>query len=179
LYCAGIASVAGDRFDSLSTIFTAPGSATSQLSEKSSLLQSTAKAIPRLDELFKRLPGYERYFTALSDYLFKLLQPRLDDLLFLGSGYEGAFDDFEILLALSSADQGASAREGRFWGPIGRFGWKENRSSDQPFSRLVAEAKRAGANWGPLRAGLFEGSIERFKTAAEAFVPRLSREMYI
>ena len=114
---------------------------------------------------FKSLPGREKNFAARSEHLFSALQPELEDLLFLGRGYEDLFDAFEVLVALVYAD----LTDGD-WGPIGRFGWKQRRSyGKSPFDKLVEEAKQAGQDWGPLRAGFFRGSSERFLQVAEKF----------
>ena len=53
---------------------------------------------------FSQLPGHKRHYVPCSEYLFKLLQPMLDDILFLGRDYEQYFDRFEVLLALVHAD---------------------------------------------------------------------------
>ena len=69
--------------------------------------------------MFRLLPGLDRRHTPCSDHLFEVLKPLLDELLFLGSEYERAFDIFEVLYAIEYAFQ-----SDRGWGPVGRFGWK-------------------------------------------------------
>lgn len=56
-----------------------------------------------------------------------------------------------------------------FWGPIGRFGWKySHRCGDaNPFDQLVAEAKAHGEHRGPMLAGIFDGSQERFLAVSD------------
>jgi len=118
-------------------------------------------------DAFKQLPGYERNYTPLSEYLFKTLQPQLDDILFVGKNYDRSFDEFEVLLALAAADAGQQG--GWVWGPIGRFGWKQSNFQNPPFNRILEEAKSAGDDWPPLKSGLFGGQIERFSAIAESF----------
>ncbi len=57
------------------------------------------------------------------------------------------------------------------WGPIGRFGWKYSgrHSEENPFDDLVREAELQKADWGPLRAGFFNGSSERFAEIANGY----------
>jgi hypothetical protein len=45
-----------------------------------------------------------RKYVPRSEYLFEKLQPLLEEQLHLGRSYEGVFDKFEIILALSYAD---------------------------------------------------------------------------
>lgn len=108
----------------------------------------------------------------MSEYLFRQLQPKLDDTLFIGKGYEKAFDEFEILFALSVADYWTE-HNGHVWGPIGRFGWKEQRTGNAPVTRLLEAAEKDGRNWLPLKAGLFGGDSERFKSVSAEYYKKL------
>ena len=140
------------------------------------LIEAVAKCIldyNRMD-LFKKIPGHERYHTPISEYLHKSLQPKLDDLLFVGRGYETAFDEFEVLFALAVADLHRLS-DRHVWGPVGRFGWKGDRGYENPLGRVIEEARSLGANWEPLRAGLFGGSLERFEAVATEFQQQVSR----
>lgn len=113
-----------------------------------------------------------------NEYIFKALQPVIDDLLFLGNSYEAIFDKFETFLALVYADLN-SKEDGRVWGPPGRFAYKhrDRGGEGSPFFELVTEAKNKGDNWAPLQAGFFGGSLERFNkisTEYEELISRLS-----
>ena len=70
------------------------------------LVFALGKAITQLEinDTFKRVPSHERNYTPRSEYLYKFLQPQLDDLLFFGKDYERYFDEFEIMLALLHVD---------------------------------------------------------------------------
>jgi hypothetical protein len=124
-----------------------------------------------VNEKFKLLPDHEKQYVPRSEYLYKTLQPILEDTFFLGKRYEDLFDQFEILLAIEYAHL-----DGRDWGPIGRFGWKHKRHYGQsPFTLLVADATEKGSNWELTRAGLFNGSFDHFLAAANAFKSTLDR----
>ena len=129
-------------------------------------------AVGALAESFKHLPGHERHYVPRSEYLFKVLQPGLDDLLFLGKSYEASFDRFEMFFALVYADLA-----GRDWGPPGRFAWKHsNRGHDaSPFVELLDEATTGGPTWTPSKAGLFGGSLDRFQNAAQQYLELLNK----
>jgi hypothetical protein len=102
--------------------------------------------------------------------VFELLRPVLEDLLVLETNYETAFDDFEVLMAIQHADFYAAECSGGAWGPLGRFAWKFH-SGDMrsPFYRRLADAERDRSTWVPIRAGMFQGSLERFREIATSF----------
>ncbi|KES12985.1 hypothetical protein SASC598P14_005730 [Snodgrassella alvi SCGC AB-598-P14] len=91
-------------------------------------------------ELFKKFPVYSRYHISMSEYLlFKSLQPKLNDVLFIGKGYEASFDDFEVLFTLVVADI-IKKESGHMWFPIGHFGYKIT-NLDSPLTRIIDKAK--------------------------------------
>jgi uncharacterized caspase-like protein len=177
LYCGGIAAVAARRYDNLRDLLLLPIHDPNQSQDGSALLiRSVARQTNELNEFFKCLPGHERQYTPRSEYLLKLLQPILDDALFLGTDYEASFDRFEVFYALEHAHHYSSEQSGRTWGPVGRFGWKESGfASGRPFHDVVQEAEREGASWLPFENGLFGGSIDRFKEVASAYGNSLSQ----
>lgn len=171
MYCGGIAALSAHNYTSLATIFnTRLGDHISGKGTQEAIA-ATVSEILEVDrnEMFKRLPGYERNYVPRSEYLFKAIQPAIEDLLFLGRSYEELFDRFEIFYALTYADI-EDQKGHHLWGPPGRFGWKASRGrSGSPYTALVEEATLAGDTWPPLRSGFFGGSIERFKQVAEKY----------
>lgn len=169
MYAGGIAALSAGNYPSLASLLTAPVADRQTGDGVAPAIVRTIREILEVDrsELFKTLPGHERHYVPRSEYLLGSIQPAVEDLLFLGNSYESLFDQFEILYALSFADL-ESEELGRAWGPPGRFGWK-HRHGNGPFDRLVDEARQAGADWGPVKAGLFHGSIERFDEVASAY----------
>ena len=89
-------------------------------------------------DAFKLLPGYEQNYTPQSEYLFKRMQPLVEDILFVGNRYEALFDRFELFYALSYADYSDGT-----WGHPGRFAWKYfgRGGENNPFTALLDEAK--------------------------------------
>ncbi len=169
-YAAGIAAVSARNFGSLYALLTAPSAARHSSSESTELLWSLGEAISELHDAFKTLPGHERNYVPRSEYLFKLLQPDIDDLFFIGREYERAFDNFEVLLALAHADL-YKQKHSRVWGPIGRFGWKYSGRGhrENPLKDIIDEAQRMGSAWPPLEAGFFGADTNRFQEVAAAF----------
>jgi len=170
LYCGGIAAVASKKYTNLRELMLTTIPDPREQQQPRPLVQSVARQMNELTDAFKALPGHEREYTPRSEYLLKILQPLLDDLLFLGADYETNFDRFEVLYALEHAHLHANERLGWVWGPVGRFGWKRD-----AFTAVITEAEQEGASWAPVRAGLFNGSMERFKEIASQYGDGLNR----
>jgi len=161
IYNGGIAAVASGRYENLKSLLLAPAPDTDNHRNATNLTVALNRGLSDLQDTFNTLPGHERQYVPQSEYLFKHLQPQLDDLLFLGADYEQYFDRFEILLSLIHAH---NAPYGVF---LGRFAWKfSSRGSDSPFQTLVNEANEHGDTWPPLQAGLFGGSHQTFSDVA-------------
>ncbi|MPY26712.1 caspase family protein [Shewanella sp. YLB-07] len=167
-YCAGIAAIESKNYLSLAALFYTKLGSSDSYDKESFFVQKVASAAGELMDMFKTIPDHERNHTPLSEYLFKILQPRLDDLFFLGKGYEAVFDEFEILFALAIVDLNKQ-QDSYLGAPIGRFGWKNHRNGTSPFKKLKSEASLHKDNWGPIKAGMFGGNYERFEEVAEEF----------
>ncbi len=170
-YAAGVSAVANNRYSNLKTVFSirVPDGYESQ-----DLLGAIAKAAGELGSAFANLPLYNQRQTPRSDYFYQLLQPILDDAVFVGSDYDDAFDRFELLFALEYAYRSSLKELGRVWGPPGRFVWKPG-GADSPFLRLTTEAERQGDQWAPLKAGFFGGSTENLKKTITAYREAIGR----
>ena len=181
LYAGGIAALAAKNYDNLAAILMAP------IKERTSS-GSKPIVVPTIEGLldaerfdsFKLLPGHERYYTPRSEYVYKAVQPYVDDLLFVGKDYERMFDQFEVLLGLTYAD--VTHQEGdRIWGPIGRFGWKISGfgSREDPLKSIVEEVSLHKDDSLLLKAGLFGGSFSRFEEIASGYRHLLSELRWI
>lgn len=171
-YSAGIAALEGGKLGNLCLIFYSKVKSPFHNNSNIEFVSSIGRGILDLarGEAFKKLSGHERFYAPRSEYLFKLLQPFLDDLLFLGKDYEHLFDKFEVLLALSFAQ--LRRRDGKnIWGPIGRFGWKYHaRRRDNPLEEFLIEARLQERNWSLIKAGFFEKNYASFLKAAGEYV---------
>ena len=163
MYCAGVAALSADNYTTLARILTTPVHAEPHDgSENQPLVVPVIRQLAEIVDVFKRLPGHERHYVARSEHLRTQQQPLIEDLLFLGRGYDHHFDRFEMLLALTYADA-----TDYHWGPPGRFAWKHNNQTRRsPYVALMEEATRMGDNWPPVKAGLFRGSTQRFLDVA-------------
>jgi hypothetical protein len=172
MYSGGIAALSGDNYTTLRALFCAKVGAMQTGRQITRAITASIAGLGDVYEAFKLLPGHERHYAPRSEYLFKTVQPTLDDLFFLGTAYENLFDRFELLYALVYVDiKDPELRD--VWGPPGRFGWKYRGNPEHdPFSQLVAEAREGGEQWPPLVAGFFQGSLQRFLSVAEAYRDR-------
>jgi hypothetical protein len=178
MYVAGIAALSAGSYENLASVLTAPVGKGYRGEITQPVVVPTVGGmldVQRTDA-FKHLPGHERHYVPRSEYLYKVVQPCVEDQLFLGRDYERLFDRFEVLLALVYADHMYDDR-GDVWGPIGRFGWKYSSlgRSQNPFDEIIAEAEHKKADWGAIRAGLFNGSYERFEQIAGGYRDLLSQ----
>lgn len=176
LYYAGIAAVEGKRYDSLANIFYTVVASSEYGQRDEFFVEAVANGILELTraDMFKKLPGHEKHYAPMSEYLFKILQPKLDDILFIGKNYERSFDEFEVLFALAVADI-KKQRDGYVWGPFGRFGWKHRGRDSAPFQRILDEARAKGGGWEPFQAGLFGGNLERFNAVADEYQQQIAK----
>jgi hypothetical protein len=166
-YYAGISAVENKQYDVLNNIFSMK--ITSYSDKVVSFAQAMGECLLEFtrQELFKNLPGYEGKRVPMNEYLFKIIQPKLDDILFIGKNYEKSFDEFEVLFALAVVNIRMQNGES-VWGPVGRFGWKHfsfNQDS-APLNRIINEGLSQKQNWAPLKAGLFNGDFQQFENVA-------------
>jgi hypothetical protein len=174
LYVGGIAAVAARRYTNLKEILLLSIDDPEKRARQP-LVSAATRPMVELQDAFKMMPGHDRFFTPRSEYVYAFMQPILDAALSLGSEYEACFDEFEILYALEHAHQ-SSLHDGTSWGPLGRFGWKYQRSQyGSPYHSLISEAKEAGNTWAPLKAGLFGGSIDRYLEVSATYGEYLGR----
>ena len=105
-----------------------------------------------------------RRLTPVSDLMFEAARPWLQEAVPDDESFEIAFDRFEFMLGVVAVDLGKRS------GPVGRFGWKR---LHYPASDVVVtvrqEIERLGDKWPPLKAGFFEGDLERAKSSIESY----------
>ncbi len=61
--------------------------------------------------------------------------------------------------------------------PIGRFVWRRREDDIGAYSvdkEMAAEATASGDDWPPLKAGLFDGSLEKFQSIQATFGEQLA-----
>lgn len=171
-YSAGIAAVANEQYKNLNTLFSSHVNTGNYQPSGHKFVGAISNEILQMERcyLFKQIQGHEKYYTPRSEYLLKLLQPELDDDLFLGKSYEDAFDEFEILFALATATHRKRQKD-NVWGPVGRFGWKSKSAIAR--SNMIVDVYQAietqKTEWPPFKAGLFGSDFPFFMDVATEY----------
>lgn len=130
-----------------------------------SVLRSLSYAVGQAGDLPNALHGTGRY-TPMSDHLAALLEPMTAS---VSGAPDVLFDQLEVMIALAVLDSADAVPDGPTWLPWGRFAWKGGHDDNSPTAALFADAASAGKEWGPLKAGMFRGQLERFTAVRNAF----------
>ncbi len=170
LYSAGIACVANGRYDSLRTLLYEPFRNRRDLPAPEPLLDVVHPAMASFD-LERVLGDYDQNrVVAMTDHLWKTasLWDGLREILPMDAQFIEAFDRFEYMLGLAIYEH--TFRPGRkAWGPVGWFQYRHLGSGRAMAKRADEELATDGADWPPLRAGLFGGSIDRLLATKEGY----------
>jgi hypothetical protein len=169
LYAGCLGGIAGDNYEVLFRLMhTRVPNPYGHTNRDVLLIASTAASL-EFYETFRWFPGLDKRRYPKSDHIFELFQPYANTFLNLGGAdYEQIFDRAEMLMTVEymHLENPKFVGVSQLWGPIGRFGWKNNFVS--PLDPLVKEAILAGKSWLPARAGLFQGSTDRFVELAQS-----------
>lgn len=81
------------------------------------------------------------YKYPLAEYLYKELQPLIDDFIYVGDDYPELFISTEILISFFYAIKNYSEDESQVWGPLGRYTYQIHYASKQierfPIHRII------------------------------------------
>jgi hypothetical protein len=172
-YGGGIASLAGNKYGNVAAILLRTTRQNISLQRDEPL----AVAIDGYDVIDLKAaqkvinPGRTNY-TPANDYLHRVLREPLRDLLPRDPMFEKFFNRFEYLWALIRIDLQSHLKyssSGRF---VGRFLWSDRKLYDYKETELRAvyeEMDQQGEDWPGLKAGLFDGSLERLAQARQRF----------
>jgi SIR2-like domain len=175
LYGAGLAAVAAGNYQTIASIFTQPKVKNDNGKEAAICMEVYPHAVMKND-IAHMLPGLERHHTPVSDCLFDKLRGTLREYIPRDEDYQAKFDHFEYFLGLVHADLTRDERGDGWWGPIGCFKWRNGYYPESGTSyKIGKEMEAEGANWAPLKAGLFGGSVEQAKAAKAKFDAFLSK----
>src|SRR5262249_40876840 len=108
LYCAGIGSLAADNYRAFAAAHLTRIEATTIRVRESDV----AALVPMVDAMtdvaggnvWRQIEEYKLKRVPLSEHLYKILRPVLDDVLLLGTSYDRLFDRYEVLAALTYVD---------------------------------------------------------------------------
>jgi len=157
LYAAGIAYAARNDLPSAYALLT--GAKVREGNEESELALALV-GDSGWYEVFKRLPGLERHKVPVSDHVYQVLRPAFYELLADETDYQVAFDMFEVLQSLHSADVSQ-------WAIPSAFMYRTRGNALLfPLNRLFADVQESGDKSDFLRAGFCGGAVAKFTEAA-------------
>jgi hypothetical protein len=171
LYAGGISAVAAKKYETLAAIAWQPMIRNRLRGRPGPIAASvnTGNFLSGTDaQNFN--PG-QTLKTPTSEHLFSVLRERFSDLLPDDSEYQRAFDEFEYLICLEFIHR--STRDGNSfssWPPIGSFVWRHALEPNRLIDDLSKQSEGMGNDWPPLKAGLFDGSIESFKAVRDELI---------
>jgi hypothetical protein len=166
LYASGLAAISAERFDNLRGLFETPIPSEGN-GQVPILVAINTWNVVRRETLNAGLG--QRFGAPMTQYLSGNLREALREYLPSENVYDRTFDFFEYLLALFYSDV---TPDNSRWCLTGGFAWSLERS-DNVVSRVSQDVERLGELWPPLRAGFFDGSVERFKTAEQSVIDHI------
>ena len=116
-------------------------------------------------QLAQALHSHNRHLPVsdhMAEVLLASLQPTLPDA-------DRRLSELEFLVALHLLHVENAVDGKARWFPTGRFLYRRGPDLTHEGSAMLTEARAEGANWAPLRSGMFDGSLQRFQSVATTF----------
>lgn len=88
--------------------------------DSDSLLINLFNQINEISELFKCLFSDQNYKYPMNEYLYKYLQPIIDNILYIGDDYIDKYTNAEILISVAYAIKNYNGKD-FVWGPKGKY----------------------------------------------------------
>lgn len=167
IYAGGISSIVARRYNNLAALLTKTREFFINKEVPLTLYLAPTKVMDK--HLAERIFKMERAYTPVNNHLEEVLREPFREYLPDDDQYRKFFDRFEYLFALVYTDL-FEKQENRFWAPIGCFGWRYRDEPEKHIStEIELESIEEGDNWPPIKAGLFDGSVERFQYIKKGF----------
>ena len=178
-YSIGIISIATENYRALAALLLKTNYIENDEKKKAIEVLNVSQVFYGNYDKWVPYPDAEKKKTPASEYMFKIMKGLLENNIPDDKKYEEFFDMFEYLIGLIYVDlmfEDVSPENIRF--PIGRFAWKyygwgSRRKGSKLINDLIENGLKREKEWALLKAGFFNGSIERFKKCREAYEYRL------
>jgi hypothetical protein len=165
MYSGGLGAVASGNYSSLRALLE-DAMVASATNERAAVHQLVPAAVMDGD-VANHLEDSARRLTPLSDWLWQTLRSPLENIVPEERRYDEVFDRLEYMIGLAWVD---ANRSDRLWGPIGRFAWRRSNHPKANMPSIVAqEVEAQGADWPPLKAGMFGGDRQRLDDAVDKY----------
>lgn len=126
------------------------------------VLSKSSYNVYKYNKKFSIFTDKDNYYFPLQEYLYKRIQPKLDDLLCVGEEYDKIFQIVEIIVGMNYAIQNYSEGDNSIWAIPGTYAYKYKRNK-----RAFEQIERSDLF---TKSGVFNESktdknvmIERFK----------------
>jgi len=137
IYCGIISSLSSNNYESLKVVLECRVANLQKWDTSNShVIVMAFDSINEIRMSFNKNPKGDKYYYPFSEYMFKKIQPILDDLLFLGNTYEDLFDIAELIISLKYVDVKYNANDTNVWGPQGRFAYKYHGEEQKLLDKL-------------------------------------------
>ena len=100
------------------------------------VLTTAVAYISDISKSFAPLTDNDKYYYPFNEYIYKIMQPKLDDMLFLGDSYEHLFLFTEFLIGINYAIDTYKKENGHVWFPLGRYAYKYQERNISKIDRL-------------------------------------------
>ncbi|TKB82221.1 MAG: TIR domain-containing protein, partial [Nitrospira sp.] len=178
LYASGVAAYSNEAFGVLHRLMIDTKSRVRANEPELPLLLVLHHGAAFAQSYWKWLPGMEKHYAPVSDYLEESLRPAFREITSDDEEIALNFDRFELFQALVYGDLSGRESAVGFWAPLGSFMWRRR----ELFENVRKEIEQEGAAWKPLQAGFFAGSKQRaieMVTALAEFTGRVRGQLGI
>jgi SIR2-like domain len=171
MYGSGIAALASGNFETFAAVLTGVKLRNDDNESKELCSVVYPQSVISKD-IGQMLPGLDRRHTPTNDHLHEVLRDYFREYLPNDEDYDYTFDRFEYYLGLVHADLNRKeCEEGKLWGLVGRFGWRNRdfNTEQRIYLKVDREIGAVGGDWPLVQAGLFGGSIDRARSSKEKY----------
>ena len=95
--------------------------ASNYYNDSDNLITNLFSKISYSSSYFKIFFPDQNYLYPMNEYLYKYLQPIIDDILFIGDNYNEQYTNTELLISIFIAIQQYKNNANNIWGPSGRY----------------------------------------------------------
>ena len=161
LYAGGISAIIAKQYDNFVALLTLPRYLGDETEIPLALKLAPHKVIGKNEA--EIIFNMDKHYNPVSEHLQQLLREFFREDLPDEEQYIKFFDRFEYLFALVYSDLFEKQYK-RIWGPVGCFLWRNRDFPEIHIMRSIkTESTNEGDNWPLIKAGLFNGSFERFQ----------------
>ena len=163
LYGIGISSIANNSFKNLYAALT-------QTKVRTFYKEGPAYKILYPQDVFSGMATnkiWEESYFAANERVAEICRKGFSHYIPDDDEYQRIFDIFEYLLGLIYFDEKVSNR-----GPVGRYAWKYYgplASEPNLINEYITDGLAQGDNWGLIKTGFFDSSIEKFKKSCRRY----------